>query len=83
MGFLAYKRGRGWLVMGFGLGSERGFREVQRVSEGVQRESEREVIDDDLREQGRGEEVGMRSEVQGRLRGRVRWRCAGAGGVKV
>ena len=28
---------------------ERGFREVQRVSEGVQRESEREAIDDDER----------------------------------
>jgi hypothetical protein len=32
-----------------GWGSERGFREVQRVSEGVQRESEREAIDDDER----------------------------------
>jgi len=30
-----------------------------------QRESEREVIDDDLREQGRGEKVGLRNEVQG------------------
>lgn len=35
---LAYKRGRGWLVRGFGLGLERGFREVQRVGEGLEGE---------------------------------------------
>ena len=35
------------------------------------------MIDDDLREQGRGEEVGLRSEVQGRLRG------LSGGGVQV
>lgn len=45
-----------------------------RRSEG---EREREVIDDDLREQGRGEEVGLRGEVQGRLRG------LSGGGVQV
>lgn len=34
---------------GLGWGSERGFREVQRVGEGGQGESERRVIDDDER----------------------------------
>lgn len=35
MGFLAYNGGGGRLVGGLGWGSERGFREVQRVGEGV------------------------------------------------
>lgn len=41
------------------------------------------MTDEGLREQRRGEEVGLRGEVQGWLSGRVRRRCAGAGGVKV
>lgn len=44
-----------------GWGSERGFREVQRVSEGVQRESEREAIDDDER----GDLKRDRKEIRG------------------
>lgn len=39
------------------------------------------MTDEGLREQRRGEEVGLRGEVQGWLSGRVRRRCAGAGGV--
>lgn len=66
------------MIEGLGWGSERGFREVQRGGEEVRgRAREREVIDDDLREQGRGEEVGLRGEVQGRLRG------LSGGGVQV
>lgn len=70
-------------MRGFGVVSERGFRGGADGQVRGFRGGKRRVIDDDLSEQGRGEEVGMRSEVQGRLRGRVRWRCAGAGGVKV
>lgn len=63
----------------FGLVSERVFR---GGAEGQMRGSgggEREVMmtDEGLREQRRGEEVGLRGEVQGRLRG------LSGGGVQV
>lgn len=50
---------------------------------GREKEGLRMMTDEDLRERRRVEEVGLRSEVQGRLSGCVRRLCGGAGGVQV
>ena len=64
----------------FGLVSERvcrGGAEGQMRGSGGGREREVMMTDEGLREQRRGEEVGLRGEVQGRLRG------LSGGGVQV